>query len=135
MEVAQGDEGVCDMVGWGVVIGEVDEEEKEDGGMGQFNRSKAMVPRMLTNRLDLYFRAGSICSASRAGSSSKTPEAATNSVIWPSLRKAVRMLGRVNAVPLASFPGVPGPDERMDMRLLRNGSIILDGRPVPGPTP
>ncbi len=67
--------------------------------------------------------------------SSQTPIADPTSVIWPSLTKAVRILGKVNDVPLAKVPFFPGPSARRPTRLLTNGNIILDGRSVPGPMP
>lgn len=109
----------------------------EDMGelMRQFKRSNAMVPLMLTKWLETYFRSESIVLPFRGAWSSKTPVAALNSDICPSFRKAVRIPGSEKLVPFFSFPSIPGPLTSWPTRLFRKGSIILEGRSVPGPVP
>ena len=68
-------------------------------------------------------------------SSSNTPVAVLSSVIWPSFREVVRMLEKVKVVSLASGQSIPVPGESNPTRVFRKGSIIADGRSVPGPIP
>jgi hypothetical protein len=83
----------------------------------------------------MYFRFEFMVLPLRGVSVSKTPIAALSSEICPSFRKAVRMFGRVNFVPLVSVPSIPGPVASNPTRDFRKGSIILEGRSVPGPVP
>lgn len=121
-------------VGLVVLVKDGDREE-EEGGTRQFKRSNAIVPRMLTKWLEMYFRLESMVLLLRGLSVSNTPITTLSSEICPSFRKAVRMFGRVKFVPLLSVPSIPGPEASNSTREFRKGSIILEGRSVPGPVP
>ncbi len=65
----------------------------------QLRRSNAMVLRMLTKRLAIYFQSAGIDVPRRGVWSSNTPDAATNWVSCPSFENALIIFGNVKTLP------------------------------------